>query len=243
MQLPNIHAIWIGQTLGAVHRACLLSFLRHGHDVHLHCYEIPEDVPAEVSLHDAGAILPKDRLLRYPNGSYAISSNLIRYRLLAQAVGLYVDCDVFCLEPIADADYIFGYETNRVVNTAVLKLPAGSPTLAELCAIDDGWLPPWRQPSERLPLAEYAWGATGPRALSHYVRQHGIEHLASPIDVFYPVHHQQTALLLDPALSISDITTSRTRYLHLYSNSLQQICPDAPPKGSPLDELLSMSKA
>ncbi|WOC15073.1 hypothetical protein [Pseudochrobactrum sp. MP213Fo] len=39
----TVNSLWIGKRLGAVHAACLRSFIRHGHDVVLHAYGRPED--------------------------------------------------------------------------------------------------------------------------------------------------------------------------------------------------------
>ena len=106
MPLPIVNAIWIGPELGAVQVACLKSFLRHGHRVVLHCYEAPIDVPSGVELADASRLLPLSRLFR-TKGSLAPFADLLLYELLGAGLGLYVDCDVFCLRAIEDADYIF----------------------------------------------------------------------------------------------------------------------------------------
>lgn len=36
--LPIIHALWIGDTLGKLSAACLSSFVQQGHRVCLHAY-------------------------------------------------------------------------------------------------------------------------------------------------------------------------------------------------------------
>ncbi len=142
MTLPVVNAIWIGDSLGPIHAACLRSFVKSGHAVKLHCYDTILDLPLGVEVVDASALLPPENLLRYPNGSYAISANLMRYRLMTLGLGLYVDCDVYCLRAIEDEPHIFGFESNGDVNTAVLKLPADSPVVADLCAISEGELAP-----------------------------------------------------------------------------------------------------
>jgi hypothetical protein len=107
MGLAIVNAIWIGPELGVVHVACLKSFLRHGHQVVLHCYEKPKDVPDGVELADASRLLPIKRIFyKNKNKSVAGFADLLRYELLGLGLGLYVDCDVFYLRPIEDADYI-----------------------------------------------------------------------------------------------------------------------------------------
>lgn len=51
-----INTVWIGKKLGPVHAACLRSFVRHGHDVVLHCFELPEDTPEGVRFFDAARL-------------------------------------------------------------------------------------------------------------------------------------------------------------------------------------------
>lgn len=197
--LPVINAIWIGPKLGPIHVACLRSFLRQGHRVVLHCYERPADTPADVEIADARNLLPESRIIRYRGtGSFALFSNLLRYEILKAGLGIYVDCDVYCLRPIEDAEYIFGREgilKGSSINNVVLKLPRDCPALAALCAIKDtrDFVPPWEKVRRRLlqwlrgpaavtPLEDLPWGTTGPRALSFYAEKFGISRYASPVD-------------------------------------------------------------
>ena len=257
--LPTVNAIWIGPELGQIHAACLRSFLRHGHRVMLHCYERPADTPANVEIADARNLLPESRIIRYRGtGSFALFSNLLRYEILKAALGLYVDCDVFCLRPIEDADYIFGHEgilKGQSLSNAVLKLPSDCPTLAALCAIKDthDFIPPWEEnekarerPLQWLrgapatALQDLPWGTTGPRALSYYAEQHGIAHHASPIDRFYPVPWIHLELLFDPGLSLKELITHRSDTVHLHNNNQRKRLPAdiGLPKGSPIWEIV-----
>lgn len=56
-----------------------------------------------------------------------------------------------------------------------------------------------------------------------------------PIDIFYPLHFQQTSLLAQAGLRIADIVIPRSLGLHLYSHSLKGLQPAA---GSPLHEVM-----
>lgn len=236
-----MNAVWIGGRLGKVHAACLTSFVRSGHIVRVHCYEEIPDLPPDVEAVDATALMPADQLLRYPNGSYALSANLLRYRIMALGLGIYIDCDVYCLRTIEDQPSIYGFETNGDMNTAVLKLPADSPTVADLSNIREGWHPPWMQDQPNRRLNEYPWGTTGPRAFTYFGRKNGIASHAQPIDIFYPVHHEQTRLLSDPGIALVELITHRTRYLHVYNQSSARYFSDNPPRGSPLWQLIEMS--
>jgi hypothetical protein len=239
--LPKVHSVWIGPRLGLLNAACLKSFVNAGHEVTLHTYDRVEDLPDGIQTSDANALFPADKLLQYPGGSFAISANLIRYRILSWGLGMYVDADVYCLRPIEDADYLIGYEDNKDVNTAVMKLPTDSPVLADLCAIKEGWSPPWRPDSPVKKLAEYEWGTTGPRALTYYLQKHDMKHHALPIDIFYPVHHEQTALFAEETLTVDDLVTSRTRYIHMYQSNLSRRFNGDPPPRSVAGQLIAAS--
>jgi hypothetical protein len=99
----------------------------------LHCYERPSDTPEGVQLADASTLLPQSRIIRHrETGSLALFSDILRYEIIGKGLGIYVDCDVFCLRPIEDADYIFGWESDTFFASGVLKLPPDCPTLSAL---------------------------------------------------------------------------------------------------------------
>ncbi len=140
-----------------------------------------------------------------------------------------------------DADFIMGFEDNNDVNNAVMTLPVDSPVLADLCTIKEGWTPPWLTDAAVKPLPEYGWGVTGPRALTHYLQKHRSKYRAQPIDAFYPVHPRQIALFLDEDLTVADLITSRTRYIHLYQGNLSKRFKIEPPWRSVAGQLIAQS--
>ena len=96
------------------------------------------------------------------------------------------------------------------------------------------------------------WGTLGPDAVTYYFHKHGLLHYVLPVDVFYPVHHQVAALLLDQQLSYKDLITHRTKCIHLFNetffqnldlNFVQTLDLDNDiPKNSPLGELINLSR-
>ena len=62
--------------------------------------------------------------------------------------GLYVDCDVYCIRPILQEDYIVAFEDDNKINGAVLALPENSVVLDHLlkAAYDPYFIPPWYWP-------------------------------------------------------------------------------------------------
>lgn len=251
---PVVNAVWIGASLDNLHAACLRSFVLAGHRMLLHCYDIPRNVPPGVEIVDASNLMPRDRIVYYrSNGSPSLFSNLYRLKILQAGLGLYVDCDVFCVRPIPKQDYIFGYQTSDQLNGAVLKLPVGSRTLIEALSIaeDPYYIVPWLVRSKLLRykfrksiglpihISNYSWGKLGPEAITYFTRKAGTIHLAAPIDVFYPISHHQVAMLLDPDLSLADIGTPRTLCIHLFDHTLSQWMKGrAIPASSPLGQML-----
>jgi hypothetical protein len=57
MELPTIHALWIGQTLGKISSSCLQSFVMRGHKGTV------SDVPEGVQCVDANKIIPAEKFL------------------------------------------------------------------------------------------------------------------------------------------------------------------------------------
>ncbi|WP_141728530.1 galactosyltransferase Lgt5 [Devosia insulae] len=250
--LPVVNAFWTGPSLGQIHAACLASFLTVGHRVVLHAYDVPSDIPAGVQLSDANALLPRIALAEYDRpGRYALMSDLIRFRILAAGLGLYVDCDCYCVRPIEDADVIVGWEADGIANGAVLKLPQNSPVLADLLAIGRGFVPPWFSTRRRLlnslrgllgfpkPLHAMPWGTVGPAAVSYYIKHHGLDGLVRPRDEFYPLAYDEVERLYDPALSIDDLITPLTKVIHLYNEMLGKMRVDVPHPASPLGRMIA----
>src|SRR5664279_4195583 len=135
--VPICNALWIGGNLGPIGAACLASFVRHDHRTVLHCYDPPRDVPKGVELADASAIVPSSQIIRHKeSGSYALFANLFRYELIRRGLGIWIDCDVYCLRRFAfDSDYVYGWQGINSVNNAVLGLPKESPVLEKLIAL------------------------------------------------------------------------------------------------------------
>src|ERR1044072_9789319 len=98
-----IQGLWIGRPLSGLERLSMTSFLRHGHEYHLYCYDDVREVPTGVLVKDANAILPAADIFTYQQGpgqgSLAAFSNVFRYRLLLERGGWWADTDAVCLRP------------------------------------------------------------------------------------------------------------------------------------------------
>jgi hypothetical protein len=124
-----VNSFWHGPSLPPNSWLCLKSFIDRGIAVFLYCYE-PVEVPPGVELRDASQILPSSRLFAYRTGpglgSVAGFSDLFRYKQLLERGGWWIDTDVLCLQPtLPSQEVVFGWETEHVLGTAVLKFPRG----------------------------------------------------------------------------------------------------------------------
>ena len=250
--LATINAIWIGNQLGPVHVACLSSFLNHGHKVVLYSYGIIEDKPEGVLLADANQLIPETYLVRHrKTGDLSLFSDFLRYVLIQKGLGLYVDCDVYCLKPIVDTDFIVGWYRDDLVNNAILKLPPDCPALSDLCSIpiNRQYIPPWFSTSKRLKfqlrrligrggVEDLPWGTVGPTALTYFLQKHNLFSHAQPSDIFYPLPSDQFNLLFDPELSVADLVSQRTITIHLSNTVLKRRLEGYIPTNCPLDELV-----
>ncbi|MDA4846746.1 hypothetical protein [Hoeflea poritis] len=230
--LPAINALWIGPVLGPVHASCLVSFARAGHRVVLHAFDEIEDVPEGIELFDATRLMARDEIIRHNSGSLALASDIYRYRIQREAMGIYVDCDVYCLKPFPGDDYLFGWEADDLIGTAVQRIPAGSELLSSMMEASENpaFIPPWysrrkvrklmlRKLSGKRPnLSDLDWGSIGPDLLTHHLKRLGMEDAAKPADWFYPVSPKHKSLLNEPGLDFSDLSTNRSLAIHLWSS-------------------------
>ena len=135
-----IQSLWIGESLGPLQEISIASFLHHGHEYHLHCYQKIGNVPSGVVVEDASETLPESAIFCYPSGaergSVAAFANLFRYKLLLERGGWWVNTDVVCLRPFdfAGPAVLAGEaaQDSYTVTNALMRLPAGHP-VARLC--------------------------------------------------------------------------------------------------------------
>lgn len=232
----TINSVWIGKELGPVHAACLRSFLRFGYEVVLHAYDPPIDLPDGIKLFDAGKLMPYEQIFRNKRtGSLAMAADKYRYRMQREGMGLYVDCDIYCVKPIEFHDVMFGWETNDSINNAVLKLPKDSELLSLLlqAADDPYFIPPWYSPAKYayqkirrnigLPrhVSHNRLETLGPSLLTHMAKKVSQDDQAQAIDIYYPLYLKHASLLFEAGLHLENLITPRTQLVHLYNSALK----------------------
>lgn len=244
MSLPTIASFWHGP-LSWLERLSMASFQAHGHRVDLYCYDDPGEVPDGVRLCDAEAVVPRERLIFYKGkGTPGVFSDLFRMHLLRQQRGIWADVDVYCVKPIpGDRPYLFGFERSPnslgqggSVNGAVLSIPHDAELLDNLLSIFDvtqrslfePHLPLFRRwevavrriAGQKVPPEFMQYGATGPFALTYYVRRLGLEREILSREVFYPVSYEQIPQLMTTGTNIEDFITPATLGVHIWRSRL-----------------------
>jgi hypothetical protein len=246
-----LNTLWIGDRLGPVERACLRSFLAHGHRLVLWCYARPSGVPDGVLVRDAAEILPEDRIIRHRGGSAALFANWFRYELQKRGRGIWIDCDLYALKPLERLpEQLFAWSAADEINTAILRLPPDSPLIAPLVEMfEEKKIPPglpWRARlaarwrllrSGRSGLSHMPWGSAGPRAFTRLARRHGLDRFALPAETFYPVHWRDAAWILDPNVALEEVVTPDTLAIHLWNELIKGFKDRPAPPGSFLARL------
>lgn len=260
--MTNIASLWIGDSLGMIEQASIASFLQYGHKFTLYVYDEVKHIPKGVVVKDAHAIFQSDKIIRHKKtGSPAIHADLFRYAMLAQTDAMWVDLDVIAVRPFHfDSDWVFGLETDdetlKEANIAVLKLPKDAKTLASLLNItaNTRCIPPTvtgfrrlkyqvRTLGKGLTVEKWPWGATGPRALTHYLKQHNEFHHAMPQAAFYSVGLSDAEKFLLPNAIDPLAPPDNVWAYHLWGKQLRNILKNKynnqPPKDSFLDKVLT----
>lgn len=236
MSLPTIVTFWHGP-ISWLERLSAVSFLRQGHRVELYSYEPIAGVPDGVTVIDANTILPHDKLVFYKGrGTPGVFSDYFRASLQRAEAGIWADLDMYCVRPLANLpDYVLGYERPGSVNGAILRLPADSPLLNDMLSIFTETKRPLLEPHlpifRRLEVAakrlagqavppEYMqYGATGPFALTHYSKRHGVTPIQPP-EVFYPVPYEKIPTLMQAGSRIEPYLTERSLAVHIWRSQI-----------------------
>ena len=253
IDLAEINSIWIGPRLGGIQAACLNSFLKHGHRVTLHVYQEPCDVPDGVELSDANRLIPEAKVFRNRRtGSLAPFADLLRYELLKQRGGLYMDCDMYLLKPIPDAKYIFGWSDSNenLVPNGVLKLPPNCPALAELTDLKNkpDLVPEWFSRFRRFKYrvkrqfglkshSHLSYMALGPSAVTYFLNKHGLLHHALPSEMFFNPTRLESQKFCEAGFRYTDLIPTSAAAIHLQNSAVDLVSGGPFPRASLLGKI------
>jgi hypothetical protein len=229
-------SFWYGPTLSPLEWVCLSSFTERGLDFHLYTYDEDIDVPSGVTLKDAGAIYPKDEVFFYQRGpgkgSVAAFANLLRYKLLHEFGGWWVDMDVmYTGAPLPSEPTFYGYQDASIINNAILCFPEKHPLATTFL-----------QKAEELGK-DVTWGQAGPQLVTRVIEQQGLTDYAYPPAYAYPVPWHDAPFFYDPDKRSdveSRLTKSNAPFVHLWNEILGRVGIQksiAPPKGSYIDRV------
>lgn len=223
----SVSTLWIGGSLSWVEELCLSSFVNAGLRVQLYTYDAQMLAPRGVELCDARDILSEELVFENANrpGTFAGFSNIFRYRLLQIRETTWLDSDVLAgRNPLPGGSYLFGRESRRYINGAILRAPADSKFLQEMfdysMSIDPNTI---------------KWGQLGPKLVTQTAENLALAGLAQPRPTLYPVSYRQVWRLFDPqqvGWSTRQVEASST--IHLWNEVMRGhgIKSKNPPRGS-----------
>lgn len=202
----QVNSFWWGPRLTNLEKVCISSFLQNGIDYNLYVYDEPLGVPPNVTLKDAGAILPRARVFPYKAGDFNIGSisgftNLFRYTLINELGGWWTDTDHCCIRlfPCASEMYfqVPAKEGEFCIASSFFAAPAQSPVLRHCLDV-----------FSQKDVTRIVHGETGPRLLTESVLQCGKKDDVSNHELFFPIGWwDYERLLLDETLSLESCFT------------------------------------
>ncbi len=249
--LPELNTLWVGGVLSYIELLSIKSAQFRGHKVNLYTYYGIKNVPDGVEIKDARDVLPEEKLLQHVSKkkrSYSLGSNIFRYEMLRRidVSGYWVDLDVVFVKPLKfDKSHIFGWESESIINGAILNIPSESLLLQSLLnyVYKRPCIPPWWPIRKKLKqrilsfigkqqdVQSMKWGVFGPKAITHFAKETKLDHMALAKEVFYPIHWKKADLLFDPQYNVEQHFTEKTVAVHLWNEAIKQYKSKPPPEG------------
>ncbi len=180
-------------------------------------------------------------------------TDIFRTEGLAQGLGTWADLDLIFVNPLPENGYLIG-RNGTGINTAVLRLPVGSPVLADYLSLCRRRPLPLVGPYQ--PLARRVCGhlniarkklfgrrlpppALGGGTVEQIVKRRGVEAELLPAHVFYPVPIRDLELFYQDAHTIDAMLEPDTVSVHLWNRQFtNRFGRKLPPKGSWLGNIV-----
>lgn len=249
---PGIGAYWYGPELSWLERACLRSMLAQGHQVTLFTHEKVNRIPEGIQLADAREITgDRPVVFNSKHASPSLFSNQFRYHMIEKTGLVWLDMDMFLLKSLkTDDGYLFAYESDTAINSAVLSLPLHSPTLQDLIEFceDDYPIPPFFAGRRRFQLAarqmigfpvhvsRLKWGVWGPQALTWFLQKNQESGYALKKQSLYPIRDKNIFFL--PGDEVRELYIKDAVSVHLYGRGMRKRLKETGLQGIPKDSFL-----
>jgi len=239
-QKPEVRTFWTGPELSPYEELSLRSFLAGGARVLLYSPNRKLRVPEGVELVDAAEILSGEvHRFTFADGmrSPALHSDLFRYLAIERYGGWYADLDIVLVaKEMPRCKVYLAWESEKLVNGAVMTFPAGSPFVR--AAIEEAWklLPeagPGASLSKRISI--------GPELVTSLAHDYALDAFVRPRSAAYEITYDEIPSLFDPSLRDElDERVSRSDFVHFWNEIWRRVrIPQnyGPPAGSFLDGL------
>lgn len=204
-----IQSFWYGPELSVMELLCIKSFLHHGHEFHLYCYEEIANIPDGCILFDANLIVESEKIFYDSNGGISGFANYFRIHLLYLKGGWWVDMDMICLKPFDfNGEYCFCSENRNIsqiqYTNCCIKSPAGSEFLEEYIQIFNQMLKDY----EVIP-----WLSTGPVLINKLLNSYDSKEFIQDPVIFCPVNYFEIEKLVQK----KGLIPSKSFAIHLYN--------------------------
>jgi hypothetical protein len=100
-----VHTLWVGEELPRLAYLSLESFVKHGFQVNLFCYNNLK-APKGVKIKRADSIMVEEEIFSYTAGHFNLGStcafsNMFRYKVVYKLGGYWSDLDIIVLKPFS----------------------------------------------------------------------------------------------------------------------------------------------
>lgn len=222
-QLNNsdFSTLWIGGKLSKLEELAIKSFVHFGYSITIYLYNTDCVVPDGVLVDDANKIIDSSLIFK-ARGSYAIFSDIFRYRLLSRVKTTWVDTDCICLNsnfPL-NSEYIFteqevSAQHDGIFTNHILAYPIDSPLCDRLNR--EAKIGKFRQ-LYRINSPHIKWGESGPILLSKLVDELELTNFAFPSKNMNPINFDEVSYFFDPSMKSDFFDKCSEAYIAHCSN-------------------------
>ncbi len=186
----ELFTFWSGK-IGPLEKLCLESFSQFDIKLSLYTYAEISDISPKLVQKDASQIIDYKIFERYLKaGLLTAFANRFRYQLISWKDSCWVDADILCnsnFRTELEKKFIFGFESKKIINNAVLRIPSSSQLSKNLL-----------KRAEIIDTHIKYHGQTGPKLLTKEICRLGLKNYASPIQTYYPISFLEVWQLWDP---------------------------------------------